>query len=130
MLHTLIASSGDVGHRILVWIEYAALVIEILAVVIIAGAIFYAMGHYLFQAAIRPEHEEQYKQLKGRLGRALLLGLEILVAADIVRTVALEATLESVAVLGLLVLIRTFLSWALVVEIEGRWPWQAEREAG
>jgi uncharacterized membrane protein len=58
----------------------------------------------------------------------LLLGLEILVAADIVRTVALEATLESVAVLGLLVLIRTFLSWALVVEIEGRWPWQSERE--
>jgi uncharacterized membrane protein len=51
-----------------------------------------------------------------------------LVAADIVRTVALEATLESVAVLGLLVLIRTFLSWALVVEVEGRWPWQVHRE--
>jgi uncharacterized membrane protein len=65
-----------------------------------------------------------YGDLKVRLGKALLLGLEILVAADIVRTVALEATLESVAILGLLVLIRTFLSWALVVEIEGRWPWQ------
>jgi uncharacterized membrane protein len=58
-----------------------------------------------------------------------LLGLEILVAADIIRTVALEATLQSVVVLGLLVLVRTFLSWALVVEIEGRWPWQPEREA-
>ena len=58
-----------------------------------------------------------------------MLGLEILVAADIVETVALETTLQSVAVLGLLVLIRTFLSWALVVEIEGRWPWQPEREA-
>jgi len=57
------------------------------------------------------------------------LGLEILVAADIVRTVALEATLQSVAVLGILVLIRTFLSWALVVEIEGRWPWQGPGEA-
>lgn len=57
-----------------------------------------------------------------------MLGLEILVAADIVRTVALEATLESVIILGLLVLIRTFLSWALVVEIEGHWPWQPERE--
>jgi uncharacterized membrane protein len=66
--------------------------------------------------------------LKQSLGRSLLLGLEILVAADVVRTVALEATLESVAVLGLLVLIRTFLSWALVVEIEGRWPWQARSE--
>ena len=57
-------------------------------------------------------------------GFALLLGLEILVAADIVRTVALDSTLQAIAVLGLLVLIRTFLSWALVVEIEGRWPWQ------
>ena len=128
MLYNLIASSGTVGHRILEWIEYAALAIEILAVVIIVGAIFYAMGHYLFQASIRPDRDELYRQLKVRLGKALLLGLEILVAADIVRTVALEATLQSVAVLGLLVLIRTFLSWALVVEIEGRWPWQPARE--
>ena len=67
---------------------------------------------------------ERYRQLGLRLGRTLLLGLEILVAADIVRTVALEATLESVVVLALLVLVRTFLSWALEVEIEGRWPWQ------
>ena len=66
--------------------------------------------------------------MKVHLARALLLGLEILVAADIVRTVALEATLQSVAVLGLLVLIRTFLSWALVVEIEERWPWQPRPE--
>ena len=130
MLYNIIASSGSAGHRILEWIEYAALAIEILAVLIIVGAIFYAMGHYLFQAAIRPDREEQYRELKVRLGRALLLGLEILVAADIVRTVALEATLQSVAVLGLLVLIRTFLSWALVVEIEGRWPWQPERKEG
>ena len=129
MLHNAIANSSELGHRILEWIEYAALAIEILAVVIIVGAIFYAMGHYLFRAAIRSEHEELYRELKVRLGRALLLGLEILVAADIVRTVALEATLQSVAVLGLLVLIRTFLSWALVVEIEGRWPWQGANEA-
>jgi uncharacterized membrane protein len=94
------------------------------------GAIVYAIGHYLFQGAFRAEYEALYRQLKVRLGRALLLGLEILVAADIVETVALETTLQSVVVLGLLVLIRTFLSWALVVEIEGRWPWQAEREAG
>ena len=127
MLYDVVASS-TAGHRILEWIEYAALAIEILAVVVIVGAIFYAMGHYLFQATIHPEHDEQYRLLKVRLGKALLLGLEILVAADIVRTVALEATLQSVAVLGLLVLIRTFLSWGLVVEIEGRWPWQAERE--
>ena len=125
MLHSIV-TSGSVGDTILGWIELASLAIEILAVAIIAAAILYSVGHYLFRGAIRPEAEDQYQQLKFRLGRALLLGLEILVAADIVRTVALEATLASVAVLGLLVLIRTFLSWALVVEIEGRWPWQPE----
>lgn len=56
------------------------------------------------------------------------LGLEVLVAADIVHTVALKATLESVFVLGLLVLVRTFLSWALVVEMEGRWPWRSPQQ--
>lgn len=127
MFRNLIANSAA-GETILAWIEYAALAIEILAVVIIVAAIFYATIRYTFQAAFHPERKDHYSDLKVRLGKALLLGLEILVAADIVRTVALEATLESVVVLGLLVLIRTFLSWALVVEIEGRWPWQPARE--
>ena len=128
MFHDLIASSSSSGHEVLAWIEVAALAIEILAVLIIVVAIFYSTGRFLIQAAVRREIRERYDQLKISLGRSLLLGLEILVAADIVRTVALEATLQSVAVLGLLVLIRTFLSWALVVEIEGRWPWQARAE--
>ena len=127
MFHNLIASSSS-GNEVLGWIEVAALAIEILAVLIIVVAIFYSTGRFLIQAAVRREVRERYDQLKISLGRSLLLGLEILVAADIVRTVALEATLQSVAVLGLLVLIRTFLSWALVVEIEGRWPWQARAE--
>lgn len=123
MLYSLIAST-EVGSTILGWIEIGALAIEILAVVIIVVAIFYSTIRYLVQAGLRPGTAEAYAGLKVSLGRSLLLGLEILVAADIVRTVALEATLQSVLVLGLLVLIRTFLSWALVVEIEGRWPWQ------
>jgi uncharacterized membrane protein len=123
----MIASTAS-GETILDWIELAALAIELIAVAIIAGAIVYAISQYLFQSILRPGEGGQYQQLKVRLGKALLLGLEILVAADIIRTVALEATLESVTVLGLLVLIRTFLSWALVVEIEGRWPWQPKRE--
>jgi uncharacterized membrane protein len=127
MFRNVIASSSA-GGEVLGWIEIAALVIEILAVVIIVVAIFYSTGRFLIQAAARRAIRERYEQLKISLGRSLLLGLEILVAADIVRTVALEATLQSVAVLGLLVLIRTFLSWALVVEIEGRWPWQARSE--
>jgi uncharacterized membrane protein len=62
----------------------------------------------------------------------LLLGLEFLVAAGVVKTVVLEPTLQNVAILGLLVVIRTFLSWSLVVEIEGHWPWlrrHSSREA-
>lgn len=129
MLRNIIASAPS-GEIILEWIEFAALAIEILAVLIIVAAIFYATGRYTFQIVIRGEDRDKYYgQLKVSLGKALLLGLEILVAADIVRTVALEATLQSVLVLGILVLIRTFLSWALVVEIEGRWPWQPARES-
>lgn len=127
MLHDLILNVAG-GERILNWIEYAALGIEVIAVVIITGAIIIALSRHLFRSAFSPGKQDQYRQLKMSLGMALLLGLEILVAADVVRTVALEATLESVAVLGLLVLIRTFLSWALVVEIEGRWPWQPKGE--
>jgi uncharacterized membrane protein len=129
VFHNLIASSTE-GELILQWIEKAALAIEVLAVMIIIVAIFFSMARYSYQAVVHPKWQlgSRYGQLKASLGRSLLLGLEILVAADIVRTVALEATLQSVLVLGLLVLIRTFLSWALVVEIEGRWPWQPPRE--
>jgi uncharacterized membrane protein len=125
MFRNLITSFGT-GEVILEWIEYAALAIEVLAVAIIVVFIFSSIIHYFISGIRHPEEQlQQYKKLKYNLGRTLLLGLEILVAADIVRTVALESTLESVAILGLLVLVRTFLSWALIVEIEGHWPWQA-----
>ncbi|MFY2562694.1 DUF1622 domain-containing protein [Corallococcus terminator] len=71
---------------------------------------------------------EAYRHFRLNLGRAILLGLEFLVAADILRTVSDEPTLRDVLVLGLIVLVRTFLSFTLTVELEGRWPWQPERE--
>jgi uncharacterized membrane protein len=67
-----------------------------------------------------------YETYRRRLGRSILLGLEFLVAADIIRTVAVTPTFASVGVLGLIVLIRTFLSFSLELEITGRWPWQKE----
>jgi uncharacterized membrane protein len=70
-----------------------------------------------------------YGPFRRALGRSILLGLEFLVAADIIRTVAITPTLESVAVLGLIVLIRTFLSFSLELEISGRWPWQKRSTA-
>ena len=71
---------------------------------------------------------DPFRQFRQDIGRGILLGLEFLVAADIIRTVAVAPTLDNMIVLGLIVLIRTFLSMALQVELEGRWPWQREAE--
>ena len=106
------------------WIHEAAVIVEILAVAIIAIGILAALGRYLQRSVVQRVPGDHYHTLKVTLAKTLLLGLEILVAADVIVTVALEATLESVLILGLLVVIRTFLSWSLVVEIEGHWPWQ------
>ena len=70
-----------------------------------------------------------YVPYRRALGRSILLGLELLVAADIIRTVAITPTLDSVAVLAGIVLIRTFLSFSLELEISGRWPWQKKQDA-
>ena len=109
-------------------IEVAALLIELLAVGIIVLATAAATIVYVRKLLTHKAGLAAYEQYKVRLGRALLLGLEILVAADIVRTVALEPSLTNVAILALLVLIRTFLSWSLVIEIEHRWPWRMRTE--
>jgi uncharacterized membrane protein len=69
-----------------------------------------------------------FRTFRNRLGRAIILGLELLVAADILRTISTEPTLQQVVVLGIIVSIRTFLSFSLEVELEGRWPWQVPRE--
>jgi uncharacterized membrane protein len=102
-------------------IEVSATAIEALAVAVIVIAIAYGTVRFLLHMRSRPEGA--YERYKVHLGKALLLGLEFLVAADIIRTVALEATMANVLMLGMLVIVRTFLSWALVVEVEGRWPW-------
>ena len=68
--------------------------------------------------------ETNVHEYKIRIGRAMLLSLEVLIAADIIETVALAPTIENMAALGVIVIVRTFLSWALTLEIEGHWPWQ------
>ena len=127
MLHNYISSSEN-GGVIYTVIENAATVLEILAVTIIVLVIIYAVIHFSIISIITKEQDNPYHELRAVLGRGLLLGLEILIAADIIRTVALDASVESILVLGLLVLVRTFLSWSIVVEIEGRWPWQSDRK--
>ena len=90
----------------------AAIVIGIVAATVIAGW------------RLLSRQPDTYRLSRRFLGRSILLGLEILVAADIIKTVAVTPTLESVAVLAAIVVIRTFLSWSLELEISGRWPWQ------
>ena len=118
------APEHDLIERILDGVEYLALFIELLAVSVIAVGVLYAVGSFIIARYGIRRLEGYDRQFRARLGNSLLIGLEILVAADIIRTVALEPTLTNVAILGILVLVRTFLSWSLVVEIEGRWPWR------
>ncbi len=95
------------------------------AVLVIGAAT--ALVTYLATVIRRGSTVEAYRGLRAGLGRAILLGLEFLVAADIIRSVAIAPTLLGVGILGIIVLIRTFLSLSLEVEIEGRWPWERAR---
>ena len=103
------------------WIHLVGVGIEIFGVLIIVAGIIWS-SRFIYRREIR----SRYDSYKISIGRSLLLGLEVLVAADIVKTIALELTFASLGLLAGLVLVRTFLSWTLVLEIEGRWPWQRE----
>lgn len=103
-------------------IELVSQGIQVSAVLVIVAGIVNAVGRYVIQGGGRTG--PAYKAFKDRIGGSLMLGLEFLVAADVVDTVAFRPTMQSIGVLGVLVLIRTFLSWSLVVEMERRWPWQ------
>jgi uncharacterized membrane protein len=110
------------------WIEMSSEGIQALAVVIIVVSIVFGFVRYVLELVKRtPSSYSAYKRL---LGRSLILALEILVAADVIRTVLLDLTAQGLETLASLVVIRTFLSWSLVVELEGHWPWQAAAARG
>jgi uncharacterized membrane protein len=106
--------------EVAVWV---AAVFEIIGVLIIVGGFPLAVLRG-FQARRRTGAEGTYVTLRNIFGRAVLLGLEVLVAADLLRTITVAPTLDNLLALGLLVLIRTFLSWSFEVELEGVWPWR------
>lgn len=107
------------------YIEFTAQIIEAIGVIIISLGAFAAFLRFFLP--IWNSKTKSYRQLRQDLGKAILLGLEILVAADIIATVVTEPTMEKVLILGLIVLIRTFLSLSLQVELEGKFPWQQEK---
>ncbi len=115
---------GDwrVAEEISGWIE--TVVIGVISVAVVAA---FVAGARVVRADGLASAVERIKRV---VGRGLLLGLDLLIAADVIRTVTLEPTLENVAALGLLVVVRTFLAWSLMVELHGRWPWQRADEAG
>lgn len=106
----------EIARDVSEWIEIAAIVVIVIAVLVAFASGVRARWHGTVDEALRV--------FKGHVARGLLVGLDLLIAADIIRTVTLEPTLENVAALGLLVVVRTFLAWTLVLEAEGRWPWQ------
>jgi uncharacterized membrane protein len=113
-------------HAAIQSIEWIALSLEMLGVAVIA----FVFGHAIVRALLHfgQKRENAYELLRIYVGQGLLLGLEFLVAADIVRTVSIEPTIEGIGVLGMLIIVRFFLGSSITLETEGRWPWQPTKK--
>ena len=109
--------------------EWCAAAIEALGIGIIVVLSLYALAYGAVQLIRREDTDRLFHEVRQRLGRGILLGLEFLVAADIIHTVAVELTFTTVGVLAIIVLIRTFLSFTLEVELTGKWPWQDDKDS-
>lgn len=106
------------------YVDYISDIVEAIGVLTIFFGAVYSL--IVFLISVSKKKANSYTVLRQTLGKSILLGLEILIAADIMATVVAEPTLKSVSILGLIVLIRTFLSLSLQVEVEGRFPWQKD----
>ena len=108
---------------------YAALSMEALGVAIICVGVVATTGLFLYRSWVHRNTDRFYHDYRRGMGKAILLGLELLVAGDIILTATHNFNLQHVALLGLLVLIRTFLSFSLEIELNGHLPWRRPREA-
>jgi len=102
-------------------------VMDALGVAVVSIGVLWGLILFI-KNLVTQKSDDAYKVFRVQIVRSLILGLEVLVAGDVIRTVAISPTLMSVSVLGAIVLIRCFLSWSLTLEIDGRWPWQAPRK--
>jgi uncharacterized membrane protein len=118
------AAAIDLKAMVDPWMRVISALIEAAGVgIIVVGAVAATLV-FLRDGFGEEGWDGAFRAYRANLGRGILLGLELLVAADIIGTVAITPSLDNLAVLGLIVLIRTFLSFSLEVEIEGRWPWR------
>ena len=112
------------------WIETAARALEVAGVAVIVGGVLLAAARFARDLLRRAPGRDAYDRLRANLGRGILLGLELLVGADIIATITAPLTFESVGLLAAVVLIRTFVSVSLEMEIGGRWPWRRAEAHG
>ena len=115
-----------IGHD---WIDHLfhwiAVGVEYLGVSIIVIGALISTTIFIYRLIMEKSLDKCYQQYRSGFGKTILLGLEFLIASDIINTVAVGLTFKDLGVLGLLILIRTFLSFALEVEINGHWPWKS-----
>ena len=109
------------------FVDIAGTVLDAAGVLVVVGGAVVATARLLFHRL--SGLGEYYRGFRQDLGRAIVLGLEFLIAGDIIRTVVVAPTLQNVLVLGLIVLIRTILSLSLQLEIEGKLPWSRESQS-
>lgn len=108
-------------------IDYIGSIIDILGSLVILVGVAWGLLAWLRDRLKVPDRCEVYQNCRQRIGRSIVLGLEILVASDIIHTVVVEPTFRNAGVLAVLIVVRTFISWTLVLDLEARWPWQPER---
>ena len=108
------------------FVDQLAKVLELVGVAIILGGIIVATAAFLRDGLRKTDWRSAYPRYRSDIGRGILLGLELLVGADIISTITAPLTFESVGLLAAIVAIRTFLSFSLDVELTGRWPWQQQ----
>ena len=110
------------------FVDQLAKLLELVGVAIIIGGVALAAILFVRAGLMGGGWERAYQACRSNLGRGILLGLELLVGADIISTITAPLTFQSVALLGGIIVIRTFLSFSLELEISGRWPWQKKPE--
>ncbi len=115
------------SEQVLTYLEQAGAVISLFAVLVIIAGFALAVGRYALRYS-RKTLQQNFNQFKIELGSALTLGLEILILGDVIETITVKPTFQSLSVLAFLVVIRTIVSWTLILEIEGHWPWQSSAE--
>lgn len=114
----------EIMNLVVTMAEWSIAILELLGIGIIMIFAVHATGYNLFLLITSGAEEKLFQEYRMQLARGILLGLEFLVAADIIKTVAIELTFSSVGILAVIVIIRTFLSFAIDMEMTGKWPWQ------